>query len=93
MNAGVPRAADPPLGAKVLNQRLFQRSARLDEQAPIDGFVRHAQALIVGILIVSQPEICLGDQSKISLLATIFRSWSCLAKRQSLGRKADSQAC
>ena len=59
VNAGVPRAADPPLGAKVLNQLLFQRSARLHEQAAINGFVRHAQALVVGILHFSHPEICL----------------------------------
>ena len=50
MNAGVPRAADPPLGAKVLNQLLFQRSPRLDEQTAINRFVRHAQALVVGVL-------------------------------------------
>src|SRR6201987_3465358 len=31
VNAGMPRAADPPLGAKVLNQLLFQRSSRLQE--------------------------------------------------------------
>jgi len=31
VNAGMPRAADPPLGAKVLNQLLFQRSSRLKE--------------------------------------------------------------
>src|SRR5579862_2466997 len=49
VNAGVPRAADPPLGAKVLNQLLFQRSARLNEQAAINRFVRHAQALVFGI--------------------------------------------
>jgi len=49
VNAGVPRAADPPLGAKVLNQLLFQRSARLNEQAAINRFVRHAQVLVVRI--------------------------------------------
>ena len=32
MNTGVPRAADPPLGPKAMNQLLFQRSARLNEQ-------------------------------------------------------------
>jgi hypothetical protein len=32
VNAGMPRAADPPLEAKVLKQRLFQHSARLKEQ-------------------------------------------------------------
>ncbi len=49
VSAGVLRAADPPLGAKVLNQLLFQRSARLNEQAAINRFVRHAQALVVRI--------------------------------------------
>ena len=72
VNAGVPRAADPPLGAKVLNQLLFQRSARLNEQAAINRFVRHAQALVVRDTdCFSHPEICSGDQSSISLLATM----------------------
>ncbi len=31
MNAGMARAADPPLRAKVPNQLLFQRSPRLNE--------------------------------------------------------------
>jgi hypothetical protein len=50
VNAGVPRAADPPLGPKVLHQLLFQHSAGLDEQAAVNGFVGHAQALVIGIL-------------------------------------------
>ena len=33
----------------MLNQLLFQRSARLNEQAAINRFVRHAQALVVRI--------------------------------------------
>src|ERR1700676_1821374 len=51
VNAGVPRAADPPLGAQVLNQLFFQHSARLNEQAAINRLVGHAQALVLGILI------------------------------------------
>src|ERR1700730_3196699 len=46
----MPRAADPPLRSQMPHQLLFQRSARLNEQATINRFVRHAQALIVGIL-------------------------------------------
>ena len=49
MNAGVPRAADPPLGSQMPHQLLFQRSARLNEQAAINRFVRHAQAFVFGI--------------------------------------------
>lgn len=45
-----------------------------------------------GYWIFSHPEICSGDQSRISLLATTFRSFTCLARRQRLGRRADSQA-
>ena len=50
MNAGVPRVADPPLRSQMPHQLLFQRSTRLNEQTTINRFVRHAQALIVGIL-------------------------------------------
>jgi len=50
VNAGVPRAADPPFRGKLPNQLLFQRSARLNEQAAINRVVRHVQAPIVGIL-------------------------------------------
>ena len=46
MNAGMPRAADPPLRSQMPDQLLFQRSARLNEQgAIINHFVRHMQAL------------------------------------------------
>jgi site-specific recombinase XerD len=45
-----------------------------------------------GYRIFSHPETCSGDQSKISLLATIFCSFSWMARRQCLGRKADFQA-
>src|SRR5438128_8784243 len=40
----------------------------------------------------SQPEICFGDQSRISLLATMFRNFRLMERRQRLGRKADCQA-
>src|ERR1019366_4017384 len=50
VNAGVPRAADPPLGSQMPHQLLFQRTPRLNEQAAINRFVRHAQALVVGML-------------------------------------------
>ena len=49
MNAGMPRAADPPLGSQMPNQLLFQRSARLQEQGAINRFVRHALVLAVRI--------------------------------------------
>src|SRR6202163_1994531 len=49
---GVPRAADPPLGTQVLHQLLFQHSAGLNEQAAVNGFVGHAQASVLGILIL-----------------------------------------
>src|SRR5580692_5342226 len=38
------------------------------------------------------PEICSGDQSRISLLATTFRSFTWIDRRQRLGGRADSQA-
>src|SRR5260370_30584601 len=45
-----------------------------------------------GYWVFSQPEICCGDQSRISLLATIFRNFTWIERRHRLGRKADSQA-
>src|SRR6266852_5223780 len=45
-----------------------------------------------GYWIFSHPEICSGDQSNISLLATIFCNLTWIASKQRLGRKADSQA-
>src|ERR1700688_229275 len=50
VNAGVPRAADPPLGSQMSHQLLFQRTPRLNEQGAINRFVRHTQALILRIL-------------------------------------------
>src|SRR5689334_24249322 len=50
VNAGAPRAADPPLRSQMPHQLLFERSPRLNEQAAINRFVRHAQALVIGIL-------------------------------------------
>src|SRR5271156_1775941 len=44
------RAADAALGPQMSNQLSFQRSPRLDEQATVNGFVRHAHALVLGIL-------------------------------------------
>jgi hypothetical protein len=34
----------------VVHQFFFQYSLRLNEQATVDRFVRHAQALVIGIL-------------------------------------------
>src|SRR5580704_5777249 len=45
-----------------------------------------------GYWVFSHPEICLGDQSRISLLATMFRNFRWMERRQRLGRKADCQA-
>ena len=48
---------------------------------------------LLGYWIFSHPEICSGDQSRISLLATIVRNFSWMARRHTLGRRADFQAC
>src|SRR5277367_4697573 len=45
-----------------------------------------------GYWVFSQPEICLGDQSSISLPATMSRNFRLMERRQRLGRKADCQA-
>src|SRR5712671_5498894 len=75
----MPRATDSPLEPKMLNKLFLQHSTCLNEQAAVNGFVRHAHA-----------EICSGDQSRINLLATIVCNFTCMARRHSLGRKADS---
>src|SRR5258708_3642791 len=46
----VLRPAYAALGSQVLQQFLFQHSARLNEQASVNGFVGHTHALIIGIL-------------------------------------------
>ena len=46
----------------------------------------------LGYWILSHPETCSGDQSSISLLTTISRSGSWMARRHCLGRRADFQA-
>ncbi len=47
---------------------------------------------LLGYPTFNHAEICSGDQSRISLLATIVRSFSSMARRHTLGRRADSQA-
>src|SRR5260370_34476274 len=46
-----------------------------------------------GYCVFSHPEICSGDQSNTSLLATIFRNLRLLARRHLFGRSPDPQAC
>jgi len=46
----VLRAAHAPLRPQVVHQLFFQYSPRLNEQATVNGFVGHAQALVIGIL-------------------------------------------
>jgi hypothetical protein len=48
---------------------------------------------LLGYRLFSHPEICSGDQFRISLLAPIIRNFLCLASRHGLGRRADFQAC
>src|SRR3990172_8156602 len=49
-DTGVSRAAYTPLGPKVPHELFLQHSARLDEQAAVNGFVGHAHTLVLGIL-------------------------------------------
>src|SRR6266852_7497178 len=44
------RATHAPLRPQVVHQLLFQHSTRLNEETTVDGFVGHAQALVIGIL-------------------------------------------
>jgi hypothetical protein len=86
----VLRAAYATLGSQVPKQLFFQHSSCLNEQATVNGLVGHAQALVIGILGFQPSEICSGDQSRISLLATIFCNFTWMERRHRLGRKADS---
>ena len=75
------------------HQLLFQRSARLNEQAAINRFVRHAQALVVRVCCL-QPS---GNLLRRPVLHQFTRNDLCsllwVASRHGLGRRADSQAC
>src|SRR5580658_7350980 len=93
MLAEMARATHAPLRSQVVHQLFFQYATRLNEQAAVNGFVRHAHALVVGMPILQPPGICSGDQSKSSLLATMSRNLRFMASRPLLGRKADCQAC
>jgi len=46
----------------------------------------------LGYRFFNHPEICSGDSSWISLLATIVRSFLRMQSRHGLGRRADFQA-
>src|SRR5579863_5066143 len=88
----VSRTAHAPLRAQVVQQFFFQHSTGLNEQASVDSLVGHVHALVIGYAIFSHPEICSGDQSRISLLATMFRNLRLQARRQLFGRNAETQA-
>src|ERR1700731_4458741 len=49
-DTSVLRAAYATLGSQVPKQLFLQHSSRLNEQATVNGFVRHAHALVIGIL-------------------------------------------
>src|ERR1700685_4825122 len=55
MLAGMTRAAHAPLRPQVVQQLFFQCSSGLNEQATVNRFVGHAQALVVGILVLQPP--------------------------------------
>src|SRR5271163_490881 len=67
MLAGMTRAAHAPLRPQVVQQLFFQCSPGLNEQASVNRFLGHAQALVVGILVLQPPGDLLGrpvqDQS------------------------------
>src|SRR5467141_2540991 len=65
--------------------------ATLGSQVPQQLFFQHSSRLS-GYWVFNHPETCSGDQSRISLLATIFRNFTWMERRHRLGRKADSQA-
>src|SRR5258708_24517864 len=60
MLAEMARATHAPLRPQVLHQLFFQYATRLNEQTTVDGLVRHAHALVVGIPILQPPGNLLG---------------------------------
>ena len=90
--AGVSRAAHAPLRSQLVPQLFFQHSTGLNEQAAVDGFVKHSHALVIRILSLQPPRNLSGDQSNISLLATMLCNFRFTARRQIFGRDTDSQA-
>src|SRR5258706_4779150 len=60
MLAEMARATHAPLRSQVVHQLFFQYATRLNEQAAVNGFVRHAHALVVGIPILQPPGNLLG---------------------------------
>ena len=94
LGRGMPRAADRAVRAQVLDQRLLQHAAGLDEQTAIDRLVRHPERLVLGVVeLFSHPAICCGDQLRLSSLATTRRRCGCLASLHAFGRSARRQAC
>src|SRR6202142_1505845 len=53
--AGMTRAAHAPVRPQMVHQLFFQYAPRLNEQAAVNRFVGHAQALVVGILVLQPP--------------------------------------
>src|SRR5580658_9337393 len=60
MLAEMARATHAPLRSQVVHQLFFQYATRLNEQAAVNGFVRHAHALVVGMPILQPPGNLLG---------------------------------
>src|SRR5277367_5502227 len=54
------RAAHAPLRPQMVQQLFFQYAPSLNEQATVNRFVGHAQALVVGILVLQPPGNLLG---------------------------------
>src|SRR5271156_3696267 len=54
------RAAHAPLRPQVVQQLFFQCSPGLNEQATVNRFMGHAQALVMGILVLQPPGNLLG---------------------------------
>ena len=91
--AGMTRAAHAPLRPQVVQQLFFQCSPGLNEQATVNRFVGHAQALVSGILVLQPPGNLLGRPVQDQSTRTMSRSLRFLASRQLFGRKAETQAC
>src|SRR4029077_2091612 len=91
-NTRVLRVTHAPLGSQVVQQLFFStpRAWMNRLRYMVSWDTRIPSSLGYGVF--SHPEICSGDQSKISLLVTTSRNLGCRARRHFLGRKADSQA-
>src|SRR5271156_1522676 len=88
MLAEMARATHAPLRSQVVHQLFFQYPTRLNEQAAVNGFVRHAHALVVGIPILQPPGNLLGRPVQNQFTRNYSPKLGVNAQRAALGSQS-----